>query len=44
MGKALHGQPVGLGPTEGILEVCYCRNKVERINLRKYPETRRECP
>jgi hypothetical protein len=42
VGKALHGHPVGLRPTEtdGILDVYFCHHRVERIDLREYSQTR----
>jgi len=42
VGKALHGYPVGLRPTEtdGVLDVYFCRHRVEQIDLRQYPQRR----
>lgn len=42
VGKALHGQPVALRPTEidGVLDVSFCQHRVERIDLREYSRTR----
>jgi transposase InsO family protein len=42
VGKALHGQPVGLRPTDtdGVLDVYFCRHRVERIDLREYSQSR----
>ncbi len=42
VGKALHGQPVALRPTEtdGLLDIFFCHHRVEQIDLRKYSQSR----
>jgi transposase InsO family protein len=42
VGKALHGQPVALRPseTDGVLDVFFCHHRVERIDLRECSQIR----